>query len=289
MAGIFGKDKSLMGHTPVLLKLVIESLSVKKGAKYIDATFGEGGYSKAIIGRGGEVLAIDLDKEQIERGKTIFAGEKKIKFHWANFSQLKEIAAEEGFVPVEGIVFDLGLSYRQIRDSGRGFSYRKIDEPLDMRLNLEGKLTARDIVNSFGEEYLYEIFSQYSEELDSWSISRAIVCARRLKKIKTARDLIEAIERGGKKISQGSLARIFQSLRIAVNNDLENLRLGLAAAMEVLSDKGRLVVVSFHSREDRIVKQFIRDKKLKDYKIRKKRSGRRRKFERSAVLRVFGK
>jgi len=278
-----------MGHTPVLLKLVIESLSVKKGAKYIDATFGEGGYSKAIIGRGGEVLAIDLDKEQIERGKTIFAGEKKIKFHWANFSQLKEIAAEEGFVPVEGIVFDLGLSYRQIRDSGRGFSYRKIDEPLDMRLNLEGKLTARDIVNSFGEEYLYEIFSQYSEELDSWSISRAIVCARRLKKIKTARDLIEAIERGGKKISQGSLARIFQSLRIAVNNDLENLRLGLAAAMEVLSDKGRLVVVSFHSREDRIVKQFIRDKKLKDYKIRKKRSGRRRKFERSAVLRVFGK
>ena len=278
-----------MGHTPVLLKLAMESLQVRKGRKYIDATFGEGGYSRAILDRGGEVLAIDLDKEQIERGRTMFKGEEKIKFHWGNFKQLKKIGLEEKFIPVEGIIFDLGLSYRQIKVSGRGFSYRAINEPLDMRLDKQGKLTAQDLVNSLKEKDLYEIFSKYSEELDSWSISRNIIRARRLERIETSGDLIEAIKKGRKRLGQKSLARVFQALRIAVNKDLENLRFGLRGAVEVLGEKGRVVVVSFHSLEDRIVKRFIRGNRLKEYRVKKKKANQRSKFERSAILRVFSK
>jgi len=278
-----------MRHTPVLLKLVMVGLGVKKRARYIDATFGEGGYSREILNQGGRVLAIDLDKDQIEKGKTMFANEKRIKFHQGNFNQLKEIGKEEKFLSVEGVVFDLGLSYQQIKMSGRGFSYQEIDEPLDMRLDLRKKLMARNLVNSLGKEDLYEIFSKYSEELDSWSIARSIIYARRLKKIETGRDLIKAIESKGKKLNRKSLARIFQALRIAVNNDLENLKSGLEESMAILSDSGRVVVVSFHSLEDRIVKRFIRNNKLKEYKIKKDKINQRRKFERSAILRVFGK
>lgn len=278
-----------MRHTPVFLKLVMAGLRVKKGGRYIDATFGEGGYSRAIIDQGGEVLAIDLDREQIERGKVMFRGEKKIKFYWGNFKRLKEIALEEEFVPVEGVVFDLGLSYYQIKASGRGFSYRAINEPLDMRLNLKNKLMAQDLINSLKEEDLYEIFSKYSEELDSWSISHRIVRARRLKRIETVGDLIEAIKGRKKGLSQKSLARIFQALRIAVNEDLNNLRRGLKGAIEVLDKEGRVVVVSFQSLEDRIVKRFVTNRRLKKYQVEKKRVNQREKFARSAVLRIFSK
>jgi len=278
-----------MKHTPVLLDAVMESLRVSKGGKYIDATFGEGGYSRAILDQGGEVLAVDLDKDQIERGRLMFANERRIKFHWGNFNQLREIAMEEGFMPAEGVVFDLGLSYGQIKDSGRGFSYKAADEPLDMRLDLETKLTARDIVNSFNETDLYEIFSRYGEELDSRSIARRLVRARRLKTIVTGGDLIKAIRGEQKGVSHQTLARIFQALRIAVNRDLDNLRQGLEEAIAIISKEGRIAVVSFQSLEDRIVKRFIKNNHWQEYPVRKKKNYQRKKFARSATLRVFGK
>ena len=251
-----------MSHVPVLLDKVIECLSPKPGENFVDCTIGQAGHAFAILERiqpRGKVLGIDADSEAMKRIKS---REGLILAH-GNFKDLKEIVQKKNFKPINGILFDLGLSSWQIEESGRGFSFKK-DEPLDMNLSETGP-TAKEIISNSSQEELVKIFQQYGEEKYSRRIAQAIKKTPGL--IQTTGHLREIIERSAhySKTRRGSvnrvLARIFQALRIVVNNELENLKQGLEQATEILEPGGRLVVISFHSLEDRITKNFFRENK----------------------------
>jgi len=276
-------------HTPVLLELAIKGLKVKKGGKYIDATVGEGGHLEKILLLGGKVLAIDLDNWQVKRLKKKHQDKQNLIFINNNFSHIEKIANKWSFSPVDGVLFDLGLSLEQITKSGRGFSYKKLEEPLDMRISKRFKTTAKDIVKSLSEENLYEIFSRYSEELYSRPIAQAIVRTRRITKIKKVKDLLRIIDKvvGRKDIKV--YGRIFQALRIAVNNEIENLKQGLLGALRILKTDGRIVVISFHSVEDRVVKEFTKRNNLRLLTKKIMKKGKGAVFERSARLRIIGR
>lgn len=253
-------------HTPVLLPRVMEGLDVKPGKKYIDATLGGGGYTDEILKLGGIVLGIDQDQDAIDFVRQKYQINKDIFLEHGNFRDLKEIAHSYGFNQVAGILFDLGMSSYQLEKSGRGFSYQG-DEPLDMRMDKNLESTAADIINKFSKEQLYEIFTKYAEELNSRAIAQAVTGARSLKgEISTTRQLSvilnevleklyrnEKVESKHRKIRQ-TKARIFQALRIKVNYELENLETGLTQAIELLEREGRVIVLSYHSLEDRLVK-----------------------------------
>ncbi len=267
-------------HTPVLLKQAVEKLNVKPQGKYIDATFGEGGYSQEILKKGGKVLAIDLDIFQIKNFSNKF---ENLKLVQGNFKDIEKIAQENDFLPVDGVVFDLGLSMRQLRESGRGFSYKNEDEVLDMRLDPASSLKAKDLLKKATKDQLFEIFSKYSEDLNSEKIAEEVFLNK--KRIEKVGDLTKVIDKVLGKKDPKTYARVFQALRIAVNNELENLRQGLVGALNILKREGRIVVVSFHSLEDRIVKKFVKDNKLKF--LDKKPVFGKKIFERSAKLRVI--
>jgi len=277
-------------HTPVLLKEAIDGLNIKKEGLYIDATVGEGGHLIEIAKKGGKVLGIDLDEEQISNIKyQISKSEflKNIKLVSGNFADIETIARKNKFYPVAGVLFDLGLSLEQIQKSGRGFSYRKLEESLDMRIDTRITTTAADLVNSLNQNQIYEILARYGEEINSLAISRAIIRARSLKKINTVGHLIEIIDRTTGKKDSRTYARVFQALRIAVNDELEKLKKGLAGTLRILKDQGRIVVISFHSLEDRIVKQFIKKNKLKQLNKKVINSRHGLEFARSAKLRII--
>ena len=292
-------------HTPVLLQKVINSLDIKPGGLYIDATYGEGGHAIEISKRGGKVLAIDADFDQVKsqnskvsdvtvgvRPPTINVGasdksSEKIKLVRGNFKDIEEIAKENGFYPVDGVLFDLGLSMQQINESGRGFSYKKLEEPLDMRLDQASQKTASDIINSFSQKELYEIFTKNSEELNSRSISQAIVRARKVRPINQVGDLIRIIDLVLKAHDEKVYKRIFQALRIEVNDEFINLQKGLTGAVKILKNTGRIVVISFHSLEDRIVKQFIRNQGLKEINKKVILGKKSLSYEKSAKMRVI--
>lgn len=266
-----------MSHTPVLLKQMIENLEIKPNGLYIDATFGEGGYSQAILEKRGKVLAIDWDEEQIKKNKN-----KKIILVNDNFANIEAIAKKNNFFPVDGIVFDLGLSMRQIDEEGRGFSYKKLNEHLDMRINKKNQVKAKDLIKKLTEDELYQLLSKNSEEIKARIIAHQI---KKTKKMETVEDLIKAIDKAVGFSDKRVYSRIFQALRIAINNELENLEKGLEGAIKILKKDGRLLVVTFHSVEDRLVKNFVRKNKLKLLKIQKNSSF--RSFERSAKLRLI--
>ncbi len=274
-------------HTAVLLQEAVEGLNIKKGGLYIDATVGEAGHSLEILKRGGKVLGIDLDSEQVKSLKLKVKGYKNFKIVQGNFAEIETISKKNGFFPVDGVLFDLGLSMKQINQSGRGFSFKKPNEPLDMRISLDREQTAADIVNSYSEKELYEILARYSEELNSRPIAQAIVFQRRLKKIRTVVDLLTIIKRTLKREDEKTYRRIFQALRIAVNQELENLKQGLKGSLKILKKDGRIAVISFHSLEDRVVKNFIKKEEL--CQVNKKIiTGRgENRFERSAKLRII--
>lgn len=285
-------------HTPVLLKEALDGLNIKKNGLYIDATSGEGGHLMEIAVRGGKILAVDGDGEQINNLKLkLFAGSRQtpagiknlagIKLVKGNFADIETIARSNKFCPVDGILFDLGLSMTQIQSSGRGFSYKNLQEPLDMRLDTESDTTALNIINSFSQDELYEIFAHYGEEINSLAISKALVRTRSLNKIGKVGDLIRVIDRVLGFKDKKTYARIFQALRIAVNDETENLKLALEGCLKILKDKGRIVVISFHSLEDRIVKQFINQHRLTQLNKKVTRSKRDFTFERSAKLRII--
>ena len=240
-------------HIPVLLKEAIDGLKVKPNGKYIDATIGGGGHAFEILKRGGVLLGIDIDQDAIDYVKEKLEINKDIFLERGNFRNLKSIARKCGFDKVDGILFDLGVSSHQLDTAKRGFSFRS-DAPLDMRMDKESNLTAQYIVNKYSKEALYEIFSKYSEELDSRAIASAIVRARALKPIKTTRELAKILPRP---------TLVFQALRIAVNEELDNLIEGLHSGADILKKGGRMVVISFHSLEDRIVKLRFDKNKLK--------------------------
>jgi 16S rRNA (cytosine1402-N4)-methyltransferase len=247
-------------HTPVLLQEVISFIKVKKDEKYVDATVGFGGHGLEIVNCGGILLGIDRDRESLKKLKVKSQKSKpqvkSLKLIQADFADIKKIAEENGFGQVSGILFDLGLSSWQLEKSGRGFSYLK-DEYLDMRMDAGAQQTAEDILNTSSREELYEIITKFSEEEHSRRIADAICRAR---PIKTSGQLKKAIENAFKKgrVRASTLARIFQAIRIAVNYELESLNKSLPEAIKLLKPGGRLLVLSFHSLEDRIVKQFYR-------------------------------
>lgn len=268
-------------HTPVLLQEAIEALCISPQKKYIDATHGEGGHSREIASRGGEVLAIEWDEERYKVHKAGYA-HTNIQLVLDNFANIERIARQNGFYPADGILFDLGLSMEQIGKSGRGFSYRMPDEPLDMRISKKTMQNAADIVNNSSVEYLYELFSRYSQEINSRSISEAIFRAARLKKMQTVRDILEALPN-----NEQTIRRVFQALRMEVNDELSNIKNGMAGAAQILAADGRMVIISFHQTEDRIVKLAARHLGLKPVAKKPISGSTEKKFERSAKLRVY--
>lgn len=245
-------------HTSVLLQEVLEYLDVKKGGKYIDCTLGGGGHTDAILKKGGIVLGIDTDPDAIGFARRKFANEleatdSKLSVVQGNFEELGKIAVENDFDKVDGILFDLGVSGYQLDTPERGFSY-KSDELLDMRMSPNLQVTAADLVNGLNQKELYLLFRKLGEEFHARAVSKNIVTARAERKIKTCRDLANIIYK-----SKANPAQVFQALRIAVNDELNNLRSALPQALELLLGGGRLVVISFHSLEDRIVKQQFRN------------------------------
>ncbi len=245
-------------HKPVMLGEMVDWLSPKDDGVYIDGTFGAGGYSRAILKAANcRVFAIDRDpstKKFAEKLEQEF-GER---FVWllGNFSDMCSLVAMHGVNAVNGIVLDIGVSSMQIDQSERGFSFKK-DGPLDMRMSDSGQ-SAADVVNGLGEEELADIFYYYGEEKMSRKIASAIVAARNVAPIERTSQLADIIRKvvGGKHMKADPATRSFQGLRIYVNQEFESLENGLKAAEDLLAPSGRLVVVTFHSLEDRIVKRF---------------------------------
>jgi len=248
-------------HIPVMLQEVLTSLEPLAGARVVDGTFGAGGYSHGLCQAHAHVVALDRDPLAISAGHDLVRqyGDK-LQLVQARFSQLEAVVAG----PVDAIVFDIGVSSMQIDEGERGFSFQR-DGPLDMRMSREG-MSAADIVNHYEVGDLARIFRQFGEERHAMVIARMIVKRREKKPFTTTLELAQAIEalmgrsRMGHAIHPAT--RVFQALRIAVNNELEELAAGLAAAERVLKPGGRLAVVSFHSLEDRIVKRFLAERSL---------------------------
>ena len=247
-------------HAPVLLQEVIKFLSPAPGKSYIDATIGGGGHTFALLKQGARVLGIDRDPDAIEHIKDKWKIGKELILARANFNKIGEIARSNGASQIDGILFDLGVSSYQLEKADRGFSFQK-KGPLDMRMDPDLEVTAADIINNFDERRLYEIFKTYGQEKFSRSIARAICSARQIESINSTVRLAKIIEdakpRGAyEKIHPAT--RAFQALRIVVNSELLNLEEALPQTTNLLARGGRLVIISFHSLEDALVKRFLK-------------------------------
>lgn len=257
------KNVTNVQHHPVLLQEVIKDLSHCKGGMAIDCTVGGGGHTAALleaVGPTGKVLGLDADPAAIQRVSKRFSAaitQGQLALVQANFGELKEVASQFGFHPVAAILFDLGLSSFQLDTAGRGFSFR-LDGPLDMRFDPEQRETAHDIVNTWDEESLADLLYNYGEERRSRSIAKRIVANRPIQSTKV---LAEVVARTVPKTSNQRIhpaTRTFQALRIAVNRELTQLQRALTHSLTLLKPTGRIAVISFHSLEDRIVKQWMR-------------------------------
>jgi len=248
-----------MIHVPVLKKQVLEYLDPKPNENFIDCTINGGGHTAAILkknGPNGKVLGIELDKEIYGKlNSLIVEFPNRLILTNDSYVNLKDIIKENNFGPVNGILFDLGMSSWHLEESSRGFSFQK-DEPLDMRYNTDQELTAEKIINNYSQKEIEKILKEFGEERFAKRIAKIIVENR---PIKTTLELVKIIKRA----RVYSFSRIFQSLRIAVNQELSSLERALAQVEDVLAPKGRLVVISFHSLEDRIVKNFLKKSNLK--------------------------
>ena len=256
-------------HIPVLLDKVVEFLSPRPGQKFIDATIDGGGHALAIleqIAPGGKLLGIEWDGELLKQLRLKIQSSKfknDVVLVNDSYTNLKEIATASNFEGADGIIFDLGMSSWHLEEAERGFSFAK-DEPLDMRYNTQfPNKTASEIVNEYSYEKLTKILKEYGEERFAKSIAEAIVKARKEKPIRTTFQLVEIIKSSTpfwyRRRRIHFATRTFQALRIAVNRELENIKSGLEQAEQILGNGGHLAVVSFHSLEDRIVKNFFRE------------------------------
>ena len=249
-----------MAHIPVLTKEVLEYLNPKENENFVDCTVGQAGHAKLILektGPLGKVLGIDADPEQIENCKELLK-DFKDRLILANdsYANLPEILKKENFGKIDGILLDLGVSSWQLEESKKGFSFLK-DEPLDMRMSSTG-ITAAEILNSWDEHAIELILRGFGEEKSSRKIAREIVERRKIKPFATTFDLVKVVGKRRGKIHPAT--KTFQALRIAVNEELTSLEIGLEKGFLALGPNGRLVVISFHSLEDRIVKNFFRNK-----------------------------
>jgi len=246
-------------HKSVLLNEVIEALRPQPGKRYVDCTLGGGGHAEAVLAKilpGGHLLGIDADPMAIEMAKDRLVDyTENMTLVNDNFLNLETICKENSFIPVQGILFDLGLSSAQLDNSERGFSFQQ-HGPLDMRFDPTQQFTAADVVNTFSEEKLARIIKDYGEERFSGRIARYIVNSR---PVKSTLELVDVIEKatGGYRAKIHPATRTFMALRIYINHELENLSAALKQALNCLDHGGRLAVISYHSLEDRIVKQFM--------------------------------
>lgn len=247
-------------HLPVMLREVVMLLKLKVGGTYVDATVGLGGHSEEMlrhIGRG-KLLCIDRDEESMKMATQRLSDERAV-FIKGSFSNIKNLAREAGVDLVDGILFDLGTSMFHLKTPERGFSFLS-KEMLDMRMDKSQQLTAKEIVNEYPEKEIEKILFEYGEERLARKIAKAIILHRQTKEISTCAELAELVSRVYRyrgKIHPAT--RTFQALRIAVNDEMNELRKGLASATDILKSGGMLCVIAYHSLEDRIVKNFIRD------------------------------
>ena len=256
-------SRSGASHDPVLIDEVIGSLQPRAGGQYVDGTFGAGGYSRAILEAADcKVWAIDRDPDVILHAAEIVTEfEGRLTVIEGRFGDMRALLADHGVGAVDGITLDLGVSSMQLDHGERGFSFR-FDGPLDMRQSRDGR-SAADIVNETDESVLADIIFKYGEERQARRIARAIVAARSgvsLTRTAQLADIIRSVYRGGSKSKTDPATRTFQAIRIETNDELGELERGLAASEILLAPGGRLAVVSFHSLEDRIVKQFLMKK-----------------------------
>ncbi len=247
-------------HTPVMVPEVLEGLAVQPGGRYIDGTLGEGGHSEALLRAsdpGGQVLGIDADHEAIAVSGTRLAdyGDRFVSAN-SNFRRMRATALTFDFVPVHGILLDLGLSSLQLDSESRGFSFRRAD-PLDMRFSLEQRVTAAEIVNTYSQSEIADLIYQLGEDRASRRIAAAIVKARPFKTSSELAAVIASTRRGPRQRIHPA-TRTFQALRIAVNDELGALQSAIEQAVSLLGHGGRLCVISYQSLEDRIVKNFMR-------------------------------
>ncbi len=253
------------GHLPVMLEEAVDALVPRAGGSYIDATFGGGGHTSELLRRSepdGRVLAFDADPAARRRADALaktLNDPDRLVFAQANFADLAEQAEASGFASVNGVLFDFGLSSFQLDEPERGFAFRS-DGPLDMRMNSAAGITAAELLATISEPDLVKLLFEYGEEPRARQIARAIVRHRDETPIETTTQLAELIERavGGRRGAKIHPAtKSFQAIRIAVNDELDSIRRGLAGAVERLAPGGRLVTIAFHSLEDRIAKSFI--------------------------------
>lgn len=249
-------------HTPVMLKESLDLLIVDRSGKYFDATLGFGGHTAEILNRlntDGLLIASDVDDDAFKYCQKKFVSEPRLNLYNFNYSFIDVITKIESIDFFDGILADLGVSSFQLDEPSSGFTFRT-DAPLDLRMDKTKNFTAADIINSFDEKDLANIFYQFGEEKNSRKISRKIVNSRNVKKILTTVELSTIIsEIVPPPYLRKTLARIFQSLRIYVNDELENLKNFLRNSLKVLKSGGRLVVITYHSLEDRIVKEFFKE------------------------------
>ena len=251
-----------MYHIPVLLQESIDGLAIRPDGTYVDVTFGGGGHSREILRRLGEEGHLYSFDQDADAEQNIPEGDERFTFVRSNFRYLSNWMQYYGVENLDGLIADLGVSSHHFDDESRGFSFR-FDAPLDMRMNGRGGMTAADLVNNYDENRLADVFYLYGEFRNSRALAAAVAKARKNKSIDTIEDLLQAVERlidreRGKK----ELARLFQSLRIEVNHEMEALKIMLESALRYLRPGGRLVVLTYHSLEDRMVKNFIKAGKI---------------------------
>lgn len=248
-------------HVTVLLEAAVDALAVKPDGIYVDATFGRGGHSRAILGRLGEkgrLIALDRDPEAVAAGGAI--KDSRFQLIHRPFGELAEAVREAGLEAVDGVLFDVGVSSPQIDDGARGFSFRH-DAPLDMRMDTTRGETAAEWLARADEKEIAEVIKNYGEERFAFQIAKKVVAARLEQRIGTTGQFAALVRSAvrTREPGQDPATRSFQALRIHINQELGQLALALPQALELLKPGGRMAVISFHSLEDRIVKQFMRE------------------------------
>lgn len=295
-------------HLAVLLTQAIDALRIQPGYWYLDATFGRGGHTRKILLAGGKVLALDFDHQAIDWGTRHFASqiaEKKLILVRENFDQLGKIAkklrGENKISEIKGVLFDFGTSSEQLTSTDRGLSFSGDDQQLDMRLDQRLGVKAKDLLAVLSEKQLRKIFAEYGGEKDARKIAKKIVNERKSgEQINTISQLVKIIESSKKERRRGirhSATKVFQALRIAVNDELDNIRRALPTALDVVENSGRIVTISFHEGEDRIVKnKFKKWEQEKKGKVITKKPIKPNETEinnnprsRSAKMRVFAR
>ncbi len=250
-------------HQSVLLDSAVDYLVGDSGGRYVDGTFGRGGHSRLILERlsaTGQLLGIDKDPEAVRHGEALAQQDDRFSISHSSFADIASVVEQQGWSEVDGVLLDLGVSSPQLDDANRGFSFMR-DGPLDMRMNPLQAPSAAEWLNSAGEKEIADVIWRYGEEKFSRRIARSVVAKRQDEPLVTTRQLADLVSAAVPKKDKHKhpATRTFQAVRIFINRELEDLELGLRVAVDRLAPGGRLVVISFHSLEDRIVKRYMRD------------------------------